>query len=130
MRKENTNLTNEKKSFKEVIKERKWNIIAGTSVVISVAAAGLCIVLAKDNRTMSEILSEGVLQDAIITTNNKINGRRQQLRMLTDLIVRNPNDDGLISKKLKIEGEVEILYKRLDKYTKKLHLYEIKDIMD
>ena len=130
MKKENTNLTNEKKSFKEVIKERKWNIIAGTSVVISVAAAGLCIVLAKDNRTMSEILSEGVLQDAIITTNNKINGRRQQLRMLTDLIVRNPNDDGLISKKLKIEGEVEILYKRLDKYTKKLHLYEIKDIMD
>ena len=130
MKKENTNLTNEKKSFKEVIKEHKWDIIAGTSVVISVAVAGLCIVLAKDNRTMSEILSEGVLQDAIITTNNKINGRRQQLRMLTDLIAQNPNDDGLVSKKLKIEGEVEILCKRLDKYTKKLYLCEIKDITD
>ena len=79
---------------------------------------------------MFEILSEGVLQDAITTTNNKINGRKQQLRILEDLIKRNPNNDEPIKKSLKIKGELDVLFERLNKYTKKLYLYEIKDVID
>ena len=130
MKTNQVNETKERKSFKEVVKESKWKILAGTTTVVSVVAVGVAVVALKDNRSMFEILSEGVLQDAITTTNNKINGRKQQLRMLKDLIKQNPNDDGLIKKSLKIEGELEALFKRLNKYTKKLHLYEIKDIID
>ena len=124
------NETKERKSFKEVVKESKWKILAGTTTVVSVVAIGVTAVALKDNRTMFEILSEGVLQDAITTTNNKINGRKQQLRILEDLIKRNPNDDGLIKKSLKIKGELDVLFKRLSKYTKKLYLYEIEDVTD
>ena len=130
MKTNQVNETKERKSFKEVVKESKWKILAGTTTVVSVVAVGVAVVALKDNTTMFEILSEGVLQDAITTTNNKINGRKQQLRVLKDLIKQNPNDDGLIKKSLKIEGELEVLFKRLNKYTKKLHLYEIKDIID
>ena len=106
MKTNQVNETKERKSFKEVVKESKWKILAGTTTVVSVVAIGVTAVALKDNRTMFEILSEGVLQDAITTTNNKINGRKQQLRILEDLIKRNPNDDGLIKKSLKIKGEV------------------------
>lgn len=130
MKTNQVNETKERKSFKEVVKESKWKILAGTTTVVSVVAIGVTVVALKDNRTMFEILSEGVLQDAITTTNNKINGRKQQLRILEDLIKRNPNDDGLIKKSLKIKGELDVLFKRLSKYTKKLYLYEIEDVTD
>ena len=130
MKTNQVNETKERKSFKEVVKESKWKILAGTTTVVSVVAIGVTAVALKDNRTMFEILSEGVLQDAITTTNNKINGRKQQLRILEDLIKRNPNDDGLIKKSLKIKGELDVLFKRLSKYTKKLYLYEIEDVTD
>lgn len=130
MKTNQVNETKERKSFKEVVKESKWKILAGTTTVVSVVAIGVTVVALKDNTTMFEILSEGVLQDAITTTNNKINGRKQQLRILEDLIKRNPNDDGLIKKSLKIKGELDVLFKRLSKYTKKLYLYEIEDVTD
>ena len=130
MKTNQVNETKERKSFKEVVKESKWKILAGTTTVVSVVAVGVAVVALKDNTTMFEILSEGVLQDAITTTNNKINGRKQQLRILEDLIKRNPNDDGLIKKSLKIKGELDVLFKRLSKYTKKLYLYEIEDVTD
>ena len=130
MKTNQVNETKERKSFKEVVKESKWKILAGTTTVVSVVAIGVTVVALKDNTTMFELLSEGVLQDAITTTNNKINGRKQQLRILEDLIKRNPNDDGLIKKSLKIKGELDVLFKRLSKYTKKLYLYEIEDVTD
>ena len=130
MKTNQVNETKERKSFMEVVKESKWKILAGTTTVVSVVAIGVTVVALKDNTTMFEILSEGVLQDAITTTNNKINGRKQQLRILEDLIKRNPNDDGLIKKSLKIKGELDVLFKRLSKYTKKLYLYEIEDVTD
>ena len=126
----NTNLTDDKKSFKEVVMENKWKILTGVSIVGTVAVGGVCILLLKDNKTLSEILSEGVLQDAISTTNNKINGRKQHLSIVNDLIKQSPNDGQLIAKKIKIEGELGVLFNRLDKYEKKLHLCEIKDILD
>ena len=130
MKTNRVNETKERKSFKEVVKESKWKILAGTTTVVSVVAIGVTAVALKDNTTMFEILSEGVLQDAITTTNNKINGRKQQLRILEDLIKRNPNDDGLIKKSLKIKGELDVLFKRLSKYTKKLYLNKIEDVTD
>ena len=130
MKTNQVNETKERKSFKEVVKESKWKILAGTTTVVSVVAIGVTVVALKDNKTMFEILSEGVLQDAITTTNNKINGRKQQLRMLEDLIKRNPNNDEPIKKSLKIKGELDVLFERLNKYTKKLYLYEIKDVID
>ena len=130
MKTNQVNETKERKSFKEVVKESKWKILAGTTTVVSVVAIGVTVVALKDNKTMFEILSEGVLQDAITTTNNKINGRKQQLRILEDLIKRNPNNDEPIKKSLKIKGELDVLFKRLSKYTKKLYLYEIEDVTD
>lgn len=125
-----TNLTKEEKSFKEVVSENKWKIVAGVSVVVSVASVGIGLMAAKDNKTMYSILSEGVLQDAIITTNNKINSRKHKLRVLEDLIAQNPKDITLIKKADKIRGELTVLVRRLGVYNSKLNLYEVKDIID
>ena len=130
MKTNQVNETKERKSFKEVVKESKWKILAGTTTVVSVVAIGVTVVALKDNTTMFEILSEGVLQDAISTTQNKINRRVSALRINQDLLKTRPNDKDIITKIEKIKGELEVLFKRLDKYTKKLHLYEIKDIID
>ena len=130
MKTNQVNETKERKSFKEVVKESKWKILAGTTTVVSVVAVGVAVVALIDNRSMFEILSEGVLQDAISTTQNKINRRVSALRINQDLLKTRPNDKDIITKIEKIKGELEVLFKRLDKYTKKLHLYEIKDIID
>ena len=130
MRTNQVNETKERKSFKEVVKESKWKILAGTTTVVSVVAIGVTVVALKDNRTMFEILSEGALQDAISTTQNKINSRVSALRVKQDLLKTRPNDKDIITKIEKLKGELDVLFKRLNKYTKKLYLYEIKDVID
>ena len=130
MKTNQVNETKERKSFKEVVKESKWKILAGTTTVVSVVAIGVTVVALKDNRTMFEILSEGALQDAISTTQNKINSRVSALRIKQDLLKTRPNDKDIITKIEKLKGELDVLFKRLNKYTKKLYLYEIKDVID
>ena len=130
MKTNQVNETKERKSFKEVVKERKWKILAGTTTVVSVVAIGVTAVALKDNATMFEILSEGVLQDAISTTQNKINSRVSALRVKQELLKTRPNDKDIITKIEKLKGELDVLFKRLNKYTKKLYLYEIKDVID
>ena len=130
MRTNQVNETKERKSFKEVVKESKWKILAGTTTVVSVVAIGVTVVALKDNRTMFEILSEGALQDAISTTQNKINSRVSALRIKQYLLKTRPNDKDIITKIEKLKGELDVLFKRLNKYTKKLYLYEIKDVID
>ena len=130
MKTNQVNETKERKSFKEVVKESKWKILAGTTTVVSVVAIGVTVVALKDNRTMFEILSEGALQDAISTTQNKINSRVSALRVKQDLLKTRPNDKDIITKIEKLKGELDVLFKRLNKYTKKLYLYEIKDVID
>lgn len=84
--------------------------------------------LYEDNQTLSAILSEGVLQDAITTTSNKINSRTSKLRMYEDRLL---NGDLKVEEKIqKIKGDLEILFKRKDLYETKLHQYEIKDLVD
>ena len=130
MKTNQVNETKERKSFKEVVKESKWKILAGTTTVVSVVAIGVTVIALKDNTTMFEILSEGVLQDAISTTQNKINSRVSALRVKQDLLKTRPNDKDIITKIEKLKGELDVLFKRLNKYTKKLYLYEIKDVID
>ena len=130
MKTNQVNKTKERKSFKEVVKESKWKILAGTTTVVSVVAIGVTVVALKDNGTMFEILSEGVLQDAISTTQNKINNRVSALRVKQELLKTRPNDKDIITKIEKLKGELDVLFKRLNKYTKKLYLYEIKDVID
>ena len=130
MKTNQVNETKERKSFKEVVKESKWKILAGTTTVVSVVAIGVTVVALKDNRTMFEILSEGALQDAISTTQNKINSRVSALRVKQELLKTRPNDKDIITKIEKLKGELDVLFKRLNKYTKKLYLYEIKDVID
>lgn len=85
--------------------------------------------LREDNQTLSAILSEGVLQDAITATSNKINSRLSKLRILEDkIIIRNKKD--IIDKINQIKVDLEILTKRKDLYETKLHRYEIKDLVD
>ena len=130
MKTNQVNETKERKSFKEVVKESKWKILAGTTTVVSVVAIGVTVVALKDNRTMFEILSEGALQDAISTTQNKINSRVSALRVKQDLLKTRPNDKDIITKIEKLKGELDVLFKRLSKYTNKLYLYEIEDVTD
>ena len=130
MKTNQVNETKERKSFKEVVKESKWKILAGTTTVVSVVAIGVTVVALKDNRTMFEILSEGALQDAISTTQNKINSRVSALRIKQNLLKTRPDDKDIITKIEKLKGELDVLFKRLNKYTKKLYLYEIKDVID
>ena len=162
---ENKNVTNDKKSFKEVVIENRGKIIAGVGIV----GCGLCCLLVskkyqkeikeitndftdklidkvkevdnlkiknmileediidlyEDNQTLSAILSEGVLQDAITTTSNKINNRKNKLSLLE--AKNDPSKNEYISK---IKGDLETLIKRKDLYETKLHKYEIKDLAD
>ena len=85
--------------------------------------------LYEDNKTLSAILSEGVLQDAIETTSNKINSRTSKLRILEDIVKDNPKED-IIDKIYKVKEELEVLSSRKGLYETKLKCYEIKDLVD
>lgn len=143
MKKEQVNETKERKSLKEVVYDNRGKIIAGIAII----GCGVCYVLGsnkykgelkclkddiidlyEDNHTLSAILSEGVLQDAITTTSNKINSRKNKLRMYEDRLT---NGDLNVKDYIdKIKEEVEILIKRKDLYETKLHNYEIKELVD
>lgn len=86
--------------------------------------------LYEDNKTLSAILSEGVLQDAIETTSNKINSRTSKLRILEDRLTITPNDEEKFKLIEKIREELEVLTSRKDLYETKLKRYEIKDLVD
>ena len=143
--------TKETKSLKEVVYDNRGKIIAGIGLVGCSVLTYMLFknrnkvielntrinildedirVLADDNQTLSEILSEGVLQDAITTTLNKIGGRTNKLRMLEEQLKSRPNDDKIIDKITKIKGELDILLKRKDLYTTKLNKFEIKDLVE
>ena len=143
MKKVQVNETKERKSLKEVVYDNRGKIIAGIAII----GCGVCYVLVsnkykdelkylkdniadlyEDNHTLSAILSEGALQDAITTTSNKINSRKSKLRMYEDRLL---NGDLNVKDYIdKIKGEMEILIKRKDLYETKLHDYEIKDLVD
>lgn len=157
MKKEQVYETKERKSLKEVVYNNRGKIIAGIAIigcgVCYVLASNKykgelkettnklvdkvreleyleddIIDLYEDNRTLSAILSEGVLQDAITTTSNKINSRKNKLRMYEDRLT---NGDLNVKDYIdKIKKEVEILIKRKDLYETKLHNYEIKELVD
>ena len=84
--------------------------------------------LYEDNQTLSSILSEGVLQDAIRTTCNKINSRLNNIKSLELKLISCPNDETIIKKIEEVKRDVDILIKRKDLYTTKLNIYEIKDL--
>ena len=84
--------------------------------------------LYEDNQTLSSILSEGVLQDAIRTTCNKINSRLNNIKSLELKLISCPNDETIIKKIEEVKRDVDILIKRKDLYTTKLNMYEIKDL--
>ena len=84
--------------------------------------------LYEDNQTLSSILSEGVLQDAIRTTCNKINSRLNNIKSLELKLISRPNDETIIKKIEEVKRDVDILIKRKDLYTTKLNMYEIKDL--
>ena len=141
--------TKETKSLKEVVYDNRGRIIAGIGLVgcgvltyilfknknkvielntrINILDEDIRV-LADDNQTLSEILSEGVLQDAITTTSNKINSRTSKLRMFEDRLLN--GDLGLENKIQKIKEELEILINRRELYTTKLNKYEIKDLVE
>lgn len=139
------------RSLKEVIYENRGKIIAG----VGLAACGVLsyvifknkskinlleddinmlesdiLDLTADNATISSILSEGVLQDAIKTTSNKINSRVSRLNLLEDKIKLNPNDESMVQKISEIKKDIEILLTRKDLYKSKLHNYKIKDLIE
>ena len=84
--------------------------------------------LYEDNQTLSSILSEGVLQDAIRTTCNKINSRLNNIKSLELKLISCPKDETIIKKIEEVKRDVDILIKRKDLYTTKLNIYEIKDL--
>ena len=141
--------TKETKSLKEVVYDNRGKIIAGIGLVGCSVLTYILFknrnkvvelntrinildedirVLTDDNRTLSEILSEGVLQDAITTTSNKINSRTSKLRMFEDRLLN--GDLGVENKIQKIKEELEILINRRELYTTKLNKYEIKDLVE
>ena len=143
--------TKETKSLKEVVYDNRGKIIAGIGIVGCSVLTYMLFknrnkvielntrinildedirVLADDNRTLSEILSEGVLQDAIETTTNKINSRTSKLRILEDVIESREFDKDIIDKITKIKEELKVLIDRREKYTAKLNRCEIKDLVE
>lgn len=139
------------RSLKEVVYENRGKIIAGVSLIacgvlsyvvfknkskinlLEDAVESLesdILDLTADNATLSSILSEGVLQDAITTTSNKINSRVSRLNLLEDKIKSRPDDESMVQKITKIKEDIEILLTRKDLYESKLHNYEIKDLIE
>lgn len=120
----------EKKSMKEVIVENKYKIIAGTSIIVSGTLAVLLFNAKTDlssihraseileenikplqdrNYILESALNESLFEEAIATTVRKLNSRKDKLKYLME-ISKDITKDKLF---LKIEGEVEVLSKRL-----------------
>lgn len=147
----------ERKSIKETMIENRGKIIAGVGVLCCGACYIIAsnryqtelkevtkdlidkvkeidelkiknMMLEEDVQTLSAILSEGALQDAITTTSNKINSRLSKLRMYEERVL---NGDLKVKEKIqKIKGDLDILFKRKDLYETKLYKYEIKDLVE
>lgn len=77
--------------------------------------------------TLMEAASEGVFEDAIGTTNNKINYRLDKKKYLTEAFELNPNDVDIKNKLNIVNTELKNLFTRKDKFTKAQMLYEIQD---
>ena len=83
--------------------------------------------LTESINTLMEAASEGVFEDAIGTTNNKINYRVDKKKYLMDALELNPNDVDVRNTLNKVNIELENLFRRKDKFTKAQMLYEIRD---
>ena len=83
--------------------------------------------LGESINTLMEAASEGVFEDAIGTTNNKINYRVDKKKYLMDTLELNPNDVDVRNTLNKVNIELENLFRRKDKFTKAQMLYEIQD---
>ncbi len=84
--------------------------------------------LYEDNATLSSILSEGVIQDAIQTTKNKINGRENRIAQLEKRLGKTPGDSSVSEKLVAIKMDLQTLIERLSLYETKLAAYEIVEL--
>ena len=81
-----------------------------------------------DNDLMSAALTEGVIQEAINSTNDKIGTRQSKLKSLEQKLKKAPEDEELITKILTISDEIKTLADRLSLYEMKVDSYEIKEL--
>ena len=104
---------NEKKSFKEVVRENKAKII-GTSVVIVVAGVGYILYRELPHlQLLKEVILDGALEDAITTNTNKINYRYSKLSSYAGR-----TDEATLIKKAQYEAELRVLLDKDVKYKK------------
>ena len=81
-----------------------------------------------DNDVLSAILSEGVLQDAIAATKDKIANREKIKAQLEKKLKKAPEDDESLEKLTQIMNEISILTDRLCLCEQKQDIFELKDI--
>ena len=79
-----------------------------------------------DNDVISSALTEGVIQEAIKTTKDKISSRESKLKTLEQKLKKSPEDEGIISNIAAISDEIKTLIDRLSLYEMKVDSYEIK----
>jgi len=133
-----------KKSFKEVVKENKGKIITGVACTTTLVITGLLIkekidakVLKESYNELAEVassklnllnskveviheaMSEGMLQEAIATTTRKFNNRMDIL----DRLKGNENDE----KYIKAMDESLVFIRRLNAFHKLEEIYYIED---
>ena len=104
---------NEKKSFKDVVRENKAKII-GASVVIVVAGVGYILYRELPHlQLLKEVILDGALEDAITTNTNKINYRYSKLSSYAGR-----TDEATLIKKAQYEAELRVLLDKDVKYKK------------
>ena len=79
-----------------------------------------------DNDAISSALTEGVIQEAIKSTKDKISSRESKLKTLEQKLKKSPEDEGLIANIAAISDEIKTLIDRLSLYEMKVDSYEIK----
>lgn len=106
-------LQNEKKSFKEVVKRNKAKIVGVSALV---ATTGIGYVIYKEIpqlKLLREVILDGALEDAITTNTNKINYRYSKLASYAGR-----TDKASLIKKVQYEEELKILLDKDTKYKK------------
>lgn len=106
-------IQNEKKSFKEVVKQNKAKII-GASIIVTTAGVGYLVYKELPQlRLLKEVILDGALEDAITTNTNKINYRYSKLASYAGR-----TDEASLIKKAQYEGELKTLLDKDTKYKK------------
>ena len=123
-----------KKSFKEVVKEHKYQIIAGAACITTGVVSYLLFKEIKKNNSVNDVqetlqviqaaMSEGMVQEAIATTTRKYNVRMDKIDHLTSKCKLKYDEQKKLEKAM---AEAAVFKRRIEAYRKVESKYFIEE---